>query len=275
MRRNSKYPPMKNAPCFHVSSFLSRKNIIALISMTKNMNALSTSPRFTSIGFMSARTPKNKRSSITREPRRSPSPIPSRFENTDLSSIAMSGIVVPIPMMVSAMKYVGTFSSFAIVTDENTSHLPLSISAAKANKNTSTSCQMCLTLISFLILPSVPSSFHKIPKYVQNAMMSIAPSGRESCPSSAKMNGSIRNAHIKSLLLVKMFGSMCIFFPMKHSIPKANPTCTMFAPSMLPNPTDSPLDKNPVNELIISGADAAIATTTSPIIASDSPRRFA
>lgn len=144
MRRNKKYPPMKNAPCFHVSSFLLRKNIIALISRTKNMNAFSTSPKFTCIGFTSASIPKNKSSSMTSDPSRSPSPIPSRFENTDFSSIAMSGIVVPIPMIVNAMKYAGTFSSLAICTDDVTSHLPDSISAAKASKNTRESFQMCL-----------------------------------------------------------------------------------------------------------------------------------
>lgn len=95
---------MKNAPCFHVSSFLFRKNIIALISSTKNTNAFSTSPKFTSIGFTNANIPKNRSNSMTSEPSKSPSPIPSRFENTDFSSIAMSGIVVPIPMIVKAMK---------------------------------------------------------------------------------------------------------------------------------------------------------------------------
>lgn len=167
------------------------------------------------------------------------------------------------------------FSSFAICTDDVTSHLPESINAAKASKNTSESFHMCLILISFLTFPSVPSSFQSIPKYVQNAMTSIAPSGLDSCPSSAKINGSIRNAHISSRLLVKMFGSSLTFLPTMHSIPRANPTCTMFAPRMLPNPTFSPLAKNPVSELIISGAEAAIAITTSPMIASESPSRFA
>lgn len=275
MRRKRKYPPMKNAPCFQVSSFLLRKNIIALISNTRNMNAFNTNPKFTSIGFTSASIPKKSKSSITREPSRSPSPIPSRFENTDFSSIAMSGIVVPIPMIVNAMKYAGIPSSCDILTDDSTSHLPDSIRAVNANKNTSASFQMCFILTSFLIFPSVPSSFQSIPKYVQNAMISIAPSGLDSCPSRAKMNGSIKNAHISSRLFVNMFGSSFTFCPTRQSIPSAKPTCTMFAPSMLPNPTDSPLDKNPVSELIISGALAAMATTTNPIIAFDSPSLFA
>jgi len=275
MRRNSKYPPMKNAPCFQVSSFLLRKNIIALISNTRNMNAFSTSPKFTSIGFTSANIPKNNKSSMTSDPSKSPSPIPSLLEKTDFSSIAMSGIVVPIPMIVNATKYAGTFSSFAIVTDENTSHLPDSIKATNARRNTSASFQMCFRWTFFLIFPSVPSSFHNIPKYVQNAMTSIAPSGLDSCPSRARINGSIRNAHISSRLLVKMFGSSLTFRPTRQSIPRAKPTCTIFAPRMLPNPTDSPLDKNPVSELMISGADAAMAITTIPIIASDSPSLFA
>lgn len=161
------------------------------------------------------------------------------------------------------------------MTDENTSHLPESINATNASKNTSASFQMCLRWTFFLIFPSVPSNFQSIPKYVQNAITNIAPSGLDSCPSSAKMNGSIRNAHIRSLLLVKIFGSISTFRPTKQSIPSAKPTCTIFAPSMLPNPTDSPLAKNPVSELIISGALAAIAMTTIPIIASDSPSLFA
>lgn len=266
---------MKNTPCFQVSSFLLRKNIIALISRTKNTNAFRTSPKFTSIGFTSANIPKNNKSSMTSDPSKSPRPIPSRFENTDFSSIAMSGIVVPIPIIVNAMKYSDMLSMFAISTDDSTSHLPESISAVNASKNTSESLQMCLILTSFLIFPKVPSSFHSMPKYAQNAMMSIAPSGLDSSPSSAKIKGSIRNAHIKSLLLVNMFGSSLTFLPTKHSIPRANPTCTMFAPRMLPNPKFSPLDKNPVSELMISGADAAIAITTSPIIVSESPTRLA
>lgn len=110
---------------------------------------------------------------------------------------------------------------------------------------------------------------------MQNAITSIAPSGLDSCPSSARINGSIRNAHIKSLLLVNMFGSSFTFLPTRHKIPSAKPTWTMFAPRMLPNPTFSPLERNPVSELIISGAEAAIAITTSPIIASDNPNLLA
>lgn len=106
-------------------------------------------------------------------------------------------------------------------------------------------------------------------------MTSIAPSGLDSCPSRARINGSIRNAHISSRLLVKMFGSSFTFLPTRHKIPRAKPTWTMLAPRMLPNPTFSPLDKNPVSELMISGADAAMAITTIPIIASDNPNLLA
>lgn len=95
---------MKNAPCFHVSSFLLRKNIIALIKIMRKMNAFSIRPKLMSIGFTIDKIPKNSSNSMTSDPSKSPSPIPSRFENTDFSSIAMSGIVVPIPIIVNAIK---------------------------------------------------------------------------------------------------------------------------------------------------------------------------
>ncbi len=85
----------------------------------------------------------------------------------------------------------------------------------------------------------------------------------------------MRNTHISMRCFVNMLGSSLIFFPIKHNNPKAKPTCTMLLPSIVPNPTPACPVMNPVSELIISGAEAAIATTTSPIIASLSPNFFA
>ena len=106
-------------------------------------------------------------------------------------------------------------------------------------------------------------------------MMSIAPSGLLSCPSSASMNGSISAAQMVARSFVKRLGSSSILRPRTATSPSANPTWTMLAPSIAPYPTLSDPEMNPDTELIISGADAAIATTTVPIMASDSPSFFA
>lgn len=156
-----------------------------------------------------------------------------------------------------------------------TSHFPASISATKHPRNMTMSFQIVFSLTSFLIFPNVPSSLHRLSKYIENAITSIAPSGLLSCPSSASMNGSISAAHIVNLCFVNMFGSSLIFFPRIVTIPSANAACTMFVPMIVPNPTLVVPARNPESELIISGALAAIATTTSPIIASDSPSFFA
>ncbi len=107
------------------------------------------------------------------------------------------------------------------------------------------------------------------------APTSIMPSDLLSCPSSARTKGSMSAIHIMNLLFVKMFGSNSIFLPNMHSNPSASAACTMFVPSIAPSPMFSCPDRNPVSELIISGADAAMATTTSPMIASLNPSLLA
>lgn len=89
------------------------------------------------------------------------------------------------------------------------------------------------------------------------------------------MNGSMSAAQMLARSLVNRLGSSSIFLPRSATRPSANPACTMFAPSIAPYPMLSEPARNPDTELIISGADAAIATTTVPIIASDSPSFFA
>ena len=229
----------------------------------------------TAIGFIIATSPKNNISSIISEPSKSPSPMLACFLYSDLNSTDRSGIVVPIPMTVRAMKYAGMLKYFAIWIELNTSQVPESISAAKHPKNMNTSFHIVLNLTLFLIFPSVPSICHSFSRYAANAPTSITPSALLSRPSNARTNGSISAVHIMKRCFVKMDGSSLISLPNKHKIPRASPACTMLLPSIVPNPTPDCPVRNPVSELIISGADAAIATTTRPIIASLSPNFFA
>ncbi len=244
-----------------------------VIPSAKNIIAFSACASSIFNGVISATIPKKRSSSITNEPNKSPSPMLACFLNSDFISTAKSGVVVPIPIIVSAMKYAGTLKYDAICTELNTSHLPDNISAASASMNISASLQMFLNCTFFFTLPSI---FHSILRYRKNTMIIIAPSILVSpFPIIARTNGSISIPHISNLFLVKIFGSILIFLASKHNSPSASPTWTMLLPMIVPNPIPVLPVRNPVSELIISGAEAAIATTTSPIIESLSPSLLA
>ena len=98
---------MKAIPCFQVSSLRFIQNMTSVMLAAKNMSALAVCVRGTVIGEMTAIIPKKSNSSIMRLPSRSPSPMLACFFVMLRSSTAMSGIVVPIPITVSATKYAG------------------------------------------------------------------------------------------------------------------------------------------------------------------------
>lgn len=90
-------------PCFHVRYLRSIHHIISVIAIARNIIALSASiPTF--IGANKLTTPKNRTSSMIRLPSKSPSPMLACALYSDFTSMAMSGMVVPIPMTVRATK---------------------------------------------------------------------------------------------------------------------------------------------------------------------------
>ncbi len=78
-----------------------------VISPARNTSAFRTWKISTWIGLMSATIPKNSNNSIISDPSKSPSPMAACARNNDLISTAKSGIVVPIPIIVIAIKYAG------------------------------------------------------------------------------------------------------------------------------------------------------------------------
>lgn len=133
------------------------------------------------------------------------------------------------------------------------------------------SFQIAFSFTVFFIFPSVPSWCQSCARYAMNTPISTIPSALLSCPSIASTNGSIRAIHIMNLLLVKIVDSRAIFLPSTVTMPSAKAACTMFAPMIAPYPTPVSPPMNPITELMTSGALAAIATTTSPMMASERP----
>ena len=248
---------------------------MSVMLIAKNSSAFAACAKSTVIGCTIATSPKNSNNSMMSEPVKSPRPTCGCFLPSAFNSMAMSGSVVPIPIIIKATKYSGTAKYRPICIELNTSHLPLNKSATKQPKKMTASRQIVFKGTFFLMRPNVPSILHKFSKYAQNAISNIAPSGLLSSPSSAKINGSMSATHMGTLSFVKMVGSREILRPSTATSPSANAACIMFEPRIAPYPTPAEPDMNPESDEMISGADAAIATTTMPMMASDSPNFFA